>query len=98
MRPTLRGLGPDQVLVLVNGKRYHPSSLVNVFGSRARGNVGFDLNTIPTAAIERVETCVMAIAPADMVPMLIAGVINIVLKNTTMCCRPTLAQALSAKS
>ena len=52
---TLRGLGPDQVLLLVNGKRYHPSSLVNVFGTRGRGNVGTDLNTIPTAAIERIE-------------------------------------------
>ncbi|MBK8678545.1 MAG: TonB-dependent receptor [Sphingobacteriales bacterium] len=79
---TLRGLGPDQVLVLVNGKRYHPSSLVNVFGSRARGNVGVDLNTIPTAAIERVEILRDG-AAAQYGSDAIAGVINIVLKNTT---------------
>ena len=52
---SLRGLGPDQVLVLVNGKRRHTSSLVNVNGTFGRGSVGTDLNAIPTAAIERVE-------------------------------------------
>src|SRR5687767_14975742 len=41
---SLRGLGPDQTLVLVNGKRWHQSSLVNIFGSRGRGNTGTDLN------------------------------------------------------
>ncbi|MEL7219776.1 MAG: carboxypeptidase-like regulatory domain-containing protein, partial [Bacteroidota bacterium] len=41
---SLRGLGPDQTLVLVNGKRRHQSSLVNVFGTRGRGNSGTDLN------------------------------------------------------
>ena len=50
---SLRGLGPDQVLVLINGKRRHTSSLINVFGSRARGTVGTDLNTIPVIAIKR---------------------------------------------
>jgi iron complex outermembrane recepter protein len=44
---TLRGLGPDQTLVLVNGKRRHQSSLINIFGSRGRGNTGTDLNAIP---------------------------------------------------
>ncbi|HEX8154007.1 MAG TPA: TonB-dependent receptor plug domain-containing protein, partial [Thermoanaerobaculia bacterium] len=52
---TLRGLGPDQVLVLVNGKRRHTSSLVYLFGTRGRGNVGTDLNTIPVSAIDRIE-------------------------------------------
>ena len=37
---SLRGLGPDQTLVLINGKRRHQSSLVNVFGTRGRGNSG----------------------------------------------------------
>ncbi len=77
---TLRGLGPDQVLVLVNGKRRHTSSLVNIFGSRARGNVGTDLNSIPVAAIERVEILRDG-AAAQYGSDAIAGVINIVLKS-----------------
>src|SRR5215204_1866906 len=52
---TLRGLGPDQTLVLINGKRRHQSSLINLFGTRGRGNTGTDLNTIPAASIERIE-------------------------------------------
>jgi iron complex outermembrane receptor protein len=79
---TLRGMGPDQVLVLVNGKRRHSSSLVNVFGSRARGNVGTDLNTIPAAAIERIEVLRDG-ASAQYGSDAIAGVINIVLKEST---------------
>jgi iron complex outermembrane receptor protein len=77
---TLRGLGPDQVLVLVNGKRRHTSSLVYIFGSRARGNVGTDLNTIPVAAIERIEILRDG-AAAQFGSDAIAGVINIVLRQ-----------------
>ena len=56
VRPaTLRGLAPDQVLVLMNGKRYHASALVNVNGSIGRGSSAVDLNTIPTVAIGTVE-------------------------------------------
>lgn len=77
---TLRGLGPDQVLVLVNGKRRHTSSLVYIFGSRARGNVGTDLNTIPVAAIERIEILRDG-AAAQYGSDAIAGVINIVLRR-----------------
>jgi iron complex outermembrane receptor protein len=77
---TLRGLGPDQVLVLVNGKRRHTSSLVYIFGSRARGNVGTDLNTIPVAAIERIEILRDG-AAAQYGSDAIAGVINIVLRQ-----------------
>src|SRR2546422_2276333 len=44
---SLRGLGPDQVLVLVNGKRRHPPALVHVNGTFGRGTVGVDLNAIP---------------------------------------------------
>lgn len=51
---TIRGLVPDQTLVLLNGKRRHQSSLINVYGTRGRGNTGTDLNTIPAAAIERI--------------------------------------------
>ena len=77
---TLRGLGPDQVLVLINGKRRHSSSLVNIFGSRARGNVGTDLNTIPVSAIERIEILRDG-AAAQYGSDAIAGVINIILKK-----------------
>lgn len=77
---TLRGLGPDQTLVLVNGKRRHQSSLVNLFGTRGRGNTGTDLNAIPAAAIERIEILRDG-AAAQYGSDAIAGVINIVLKS-----------------
>jgi iron complex outermembrane recepter protein len=79
---TLRGLGPDQTLVLINGKRRHQSSLVNLYGTRGRGNTGTDLNTIPAAAIERIEILRDG-AAAQYGSDAIAGVINIVLKQTT---------------
>ena len=78
---SLRGLGPDQVLVLVNGKRRHTSSLVNVNGTFGRGSVGTDLNAIPTAAIERVEVLRDG-AAAQYGSDAIAGVINIVMKKS----------------
>jgi len=78
---TLRGLGPDQTLVLVNGKRQHQSALVNLFGSRGRGNTGTDLNVIPAAAIERIEILRDG-AAAQYGSDAIAGVINIVLKKS----------------
>jgi iron complex outermembrane receptor protein len=77
---TLRGLGPDQTLVLINGKRRHQSSLINIFGNRGRGNTGTDLNTIPAAAIERIEILRDG-ASAQYGSDAIAGVVNIVLKN-----------------
>lgn len=46
---SLRGLGVDHVLVLINGKRRYTSALVNVNGTVGRGSVGTDLNTIPAA-------------------------------------------------
>ncbi|GFR77288.1 TonB-dependent receptor [Elysia marginata] len=79
---SLRGLGPDQVLVLINGKRRHTSSLVNVNGTFGRGNVGTDLNAIPMAAIKRVEVLRDG-AAAQYGSDAIAGVINIVLKTST---------------
>jgi iron complex outermembrane recepter protein len=78
----LRGLGSDQVLVLVNGKRRHQSALVNVNGTVNRGQVGTDLNTIPVSAIERVEVLRDG-AAAQYGSDAIAGVINIVLKKST---------------
>ncbi|MGA9590173.1 MAG: TonB-dependent receptor [Salegentibacter sp.] len=77
---SLRGLGPDQVLVLINGKRRHNSSLVNVNGTFGRGSVGTDLNAIPAAAIQRIEVLRDG-AAAQYGSDAIAGVINIVLKD-----------------
>ena len=79
---TLRGLGPDQTLVLINGKRRHQSSLINVFGTRGRGNTGTDLNAIPASAIKRIEILRDG-AAAQYGSDAIAGVINIVLKDQT---------------
>ncbi len=79
---SLRGLGPDQVLVLINGKRRHTSSLVNVNGTFGRGSVGTDLNAIPAASIERIEVLRDG-AAAQYGSDAIAGVINIVLKRNT---------------
>ena len=79
---SLRGLGPDQVLVLVNGKRRHKSSLINVNGTFGRGSVGTDLNVIPVNAIERIEVLRDG-AAAQYGSDAIAGVINIVLKKAT---------------
>ena len=81
LRPaTLRGLGPDQTLVLVNGKRRHNSALLHVNTSVGRGTAGTDMNAIPLAAIERIEVLRDG-AAAQYGSDAIAGVINIVLKN-----------------
>ena len=79
---SLRGLGPDQVLVLVNGKRRHSSALVHVNGTFGRGTVGVDLNAIPKSAIARIEVLRDG-AAAQYGSDAIAGVINIVLKDQT---------------
>lgn len=78
---SLRGLGPDQVLVLINGKRRHNSSLINVNGTFGRGSVGTDLNAIPAVAIQRIEVLRDG-AAAQYGSDAIAGVINIVLNKT----------------
>ena len=81
VRPaTLRGLGPDQVLVLINGKRRHQSALVHLNGTIGRGSTGVDLNAIPVAAIDRIEVLRDG-AAAQYGSDAIAGVINIVLKG-----------------
>lgn len=76
---SLRGLGPEHVLVLVNGRRLHQTSLVNIYNG---GTVGVDLNAIPTAAIARIEVLRDG-AASQYGSDAIAGVINIVLKDTT---------------
>jgi iron complex outermembrane receptor protein len=81
VRPaTLRGLWPDQVLVLVNGKRRHQTALVNVNQTIGRGSTAVDLNAIPVSAIERIEILRDG-AAAQYGSDAIAGVINIVLKS-----------------
>ncbi|MET0815856.1 MAG: TonB-dependent receptor plug domain-containing protein, partial [Pseudoxanthomonas sp.] len=83
LRPaTLRSLGPDQVLVLVNGKRRHQQALVNVQQTIARGSAGTDINAIPVSAIERIEVLRDG-AAAQYGSDAIAGVINIVLRRQT---------------
>lgn len=78
----LRGLGTDQILVLINGKRRHQSALVNVNGTVNRGQVSTDMNAIPANAIERIEVLRDG-AAAQYGSDAIAGVINIVLKRKT---------------
>lgn len=81
LRPaTLRGLAPDQVLVLVNGKRRHSSALLNLNGSVGRGSTGVDMNTIPPLAIERIEVLRDG-AASQYGSDAIAGVINIQLRK-----------------
>ncbi|MGZ8557710.1 MAG: TonB-dependent receptor, partial [Chitinophagaceae bacterium] len=78
---SLRGLGPDQVLVLINGKRRYNTALVNLNGTFGRGAIGTDLNAIPVSAIDRVEILRDG-AAAQYGSDAIAGVINIILKNS----------------
>ena len=80
----LRGLGSDQTLVLVNGKRRHTVALVNLFGARNRGNTGTDMNGIPVMAIREVQVLRDG-AAAQYGSDAIAGVINIDLKKSLGC-------------
>lgn len=77
---TLRGLGPDHTLVLINGKRRHPTAFVGLFGTRGRGNSGVDMNGFPEAAVDRIEILRDG-ASAQYGSDAIAGVINIILKK-----------------
>lgn len=76
----LRGLGPDQVLVLLNGKRRHQSSLINVTLTPGRGSVGTDLNAIPAFALDKIEVLRDG-ASAQYGSDAIAGVVNLELKK-----------------
>lgn len=81
VRPAqLRGLSPDQTLVLIDGKRRHSGSVVNINGTAGRGSAPVDLNAIPIAAIERIEVLRDG-AAAQYGSDAIAGVVNIVLKK-----------------
>lgn len=82
--PTLRGLPPDQILVLVNGKRRHRSALVDLGGggSLAAGAHAVDIASIPSVAIGRVEVLRDG-ASAQYGSDAIAGVINFILKDAS---------------
>jgi iron complex outermembrane recepter protein len=81
IRPaTLRSLGSDQVLVLINGKRRHQTALLNVQQTIARGSAGTDINAIPLSAIDHIEVLRDG-AAAQYGSDAIAGVINIILKD-----------------
>ena len=77
---SLRGLGTDQMLVLVNGKRRHTTALVNLLSNRGLGSVGTDLNTLSSLGVERVEVLRDG-AAAQYGSDAIAGVMNINLKS-----------------
>jgi iron complex outermembrane receptor protein len=81
IRPaTLRGLSPDQTLVLINSVRAHPSALLNINSSVGRGAAAVDLNTIPVAALQSIEVLrdgASALYGSDA----IAGVVNLRLRQ-----------------
>lgn len=81
MTGALRGLNPDHTLVLVNGQRWHHTSLINVGQGLYNGSVPVDLSMIPATAIERIEVMREG-AAAQYGSDAIAGVINIILKDT----------------
>ncbi len=81
IRPaTLRGMGPDQTLVLVNSKRRHTSSLINTNGTIGRGSSAVDMNTIPTAIVKSIEVLRDG-AAAQYGSDAISGVVNIRLRT-----------------
>ncbi len=86
---SLRGLGGDQVLILVNGKRRHNTAMINNNARVGNASAPVDLDLIPTAAIERIEVLRDG-AAAQYGSDAIAGVINIILKRD--------AQGASAES
>ncbi len=76
----MRGLSPDQVLVLVNGKRWHSGALLLTLGQVGQGSQGVDLNTIPMSAIDHIEVLTDG-ASAQYGSDALAGVVNIILKK-----------------
>ncbi|WP_310570548.1 TonB-dependent receptor [Gemmatimonas sp.] len=77
---TLRGMGPDQVLVLINGKRRHAGAVIAANNSVGRGSAGIDLNAIPASSIDRIEVLRDG-AAAQYGSDAIAGVVNVILKQ-----------------
>jgi len=94
---TLRGLAPDQALVLINGKRRHSTSAVNTNNSIGRGSVATDFAFIPLAAVERTEVLRDG-ASAQYGSDAIAGVINIILRSEDEGSRLTLRARKTQRS
>ena len=86
----LRGLNPDQTLILVNGKRRHRTALINTSTGQFSGSAGADLNMIPRSAIKRIEVLRDG-AAAQYGSDAIAGVVNIILEDSTEGGRATLS-------
>jgi iron complex outermembrane recepter protein len=83
LQAKLRGLSPNHVLVLVNGKRRHTTANLAVdTGSTYQGGAGVDLNFIPLDAIDHIEVLTDG-AAAQYGSDAIAGVINIILKKNS---------------
>lgn len=81
VRPAqLRGLSPDQVLVLVNGKRRHTTAITTTEAKTGRGTAPVDFNSIPANAIKRIEVLRDG-AGAQYGSDAIAGVINVILDD-----------------
>lgn len=79
---TLRGLGPDQLLVLVNGKRRHSQAAINLNNTIGKGTSGTDLSAIPTSLVERIEILRDG-AAVQYGSDAIAGIINVVLQKNS---------------
>ncbi len=77
---TLKGMAPDQVLVLIDGKRWQPSSVLVFNNAVGRGSAPYDLGAIPLNAVERIEVLDDS-AAAQYGSDAIAGVVNIILKS-----------------
>jgi len=82
LQAKLRGLGPNQTLILIDGKRRHTTSNLAVLSGPYQGGAGADLNFIPLSAIDHVEVLTEG-AAAQYGTDAIAGVINIILKKRT---------------
>lgn len=84
--PSLRGLGADQILVMINGKRYNRAALVQVYSggdtALSYGSQGSDVSNIPAIAIKNLQILRDG-ATAQYGSDAIAGVINYVLRDDT---------------
>ena len=92
----LRGLGPSRTLVLINGKRKNQSALVYVNDTAGKGEVGTDMKSIPTAAIERIEILRDG-ASAQYGSDAVAGVVNIILKKNINTSKVNINSGITSK-
>lgn len=79
---SLRGLGPDQVLVLVNNKRRHKVSFLSINDGVGKGQVGTDINVVPSLSLKRIEVLRDG-AAAQYGSDAIGGVINMELNDAS---------------